>query len=198
MIMYKNIFFFLLLISATNFAFAQTRRSGVYLTQLDFENGRLSYSTKDPLEKVKLHFHEFLDKPYITVKHNGTKTILFKDEIFAYRKKGKIVRTRDLVSYNFIEKGVIWIYYKDLNTQLGKGVKRERKYFFAVSAKDRIVPLTIHNLKQSFPGKHAFHNFLDAQFRSDSELTSFNSNENKFHVNHLLETTVFPTSASMP
>lgn len=188
--------FFLLILG--HIAVAQKKASGLYLTQLDFENGTLSYFTKDPDQKIRINFHEFLDKPYITIKQGGEKTILFKDEIFAYRNKGKIVRTRDLVSYNFIEHGVIWIYYKDINVALGKGMKRERKYYFAVSPKDKILPLTIYNLKRSFPDKHKFHNFLDAQFRSDSELASFNSFANKFQVNHLLETTVFTPASTIP
>jgi hypothetical protein len=177
---------------------AQKPTSGVFLTHLDFENKRLSYSTNDLNERNKIRFNEIFGKPFITVKHNGEKIILFKDEIFAYKKKGNIVRTHQFVSYNFIEKGVIWIYFKDLSIQLGKGVKRERRYFYSVSAKDEIIPLTINNLKKSFPDTSLFHNFLDAQFRSDSDLTSYNDIEKKFEVNHLLETTIFSSSTSTP
>lgn len=174
----------------------QTYTSGLYLTQLDFETGRLSYSTKSATEMNKIRFNEFLDKPFITIKQDGKKIIFFKDDIFAYKNKRNIVRTRHLVSHNFIERGVIWIYYKDLTVQLGKGVRRERKYFYSVSSKDEIIPLTISNLKRSFPQKYAFHNFLEAQFRSDSDLATYNTMEKKFQVNHLLETTVFGTGST--
>jgi hypothetical protein len=177
---------------------AQNNLSGIYRTQLDFENRKLSYSTDAKNEKNKIRFNEFLDKPFITIKHNGEKIILFKDEIFAYQKQGGIVRTHDFVSYNFIERGVIWIYFKDITVLQGKGIKRERKYFYSVSGKDKIIPLTIYNLKRSFPGKYVFHNLLDAQFRSDFELKSYNSLEKKFQVNHLLETTGFGTGNTIP
>ncbi len=176
----------------------QDHSSGLYLTQADFENNKLSYSTSDASENNKVRFNEIFGKPYINVRHNGEKSIIFKDDIFAYKKKNKIIRTHDFVSYNFVEKGVIWIYAKDLNVMLGKGIKRERKYFYSVSGKDKIMPLTIYNLKKSFPGKHQFHNFLEAQFRSDADLASYNTLEKKFKVNHLLETTIFSNGNTFP
>lgn len=179
-------------------ATAQKRASGIYLTQSDFEHRRLSYSTNRDDENNKIRFHEFFQKPYITVKHNGEKTVVFKDDIFAYQKNGKVYKSRDFVSYNFLEKGVIWIYYKEQTVQLGKGVKRERKYYYSVSGKDKIMPLTISNLKKSFPDKYTFHNFLDAQFRSDAELVLYNDMEKKYRVNHLLETTIFSSPDTLP
>lgn len=185
-------------IVCTLFAYSQNDASGIYLTQRDFENGKLSYSTTEETEKNKIRFNEFIEKPFINIKHNGERIILFKDDIYAYQRKGKIVRTHDFVSYSFLEQGIIWIYYKDLTIPLGKGIKRERKYFYSVSARDKILPLTISNLKRSFPEKHAFHNLLDAQFRKDSELVSYNRLEKKFQVNHLLETAVFGTGNVIP
>ena len=180
------------------FGYSQEQASGIYLTQLDFENRKLSYSTADESETNKIRFNEFIEKPFINIKHNGEKIILFKDDIYAYQTKGKIVRTHNFESYNFLESGVIWIYYKDLTIPLGKGIKRERKYFYSVSGKDKVLPLTIINLKKSFPQKHAFHNLLDAQFRKDADLVSYNRLERKFQVNHLLETAAFQTGSAMP
>ena len=176
----------------------QNKSSGIYLTESDFENRKLSYSATDSTAKNAIHFHEFLQKPFITIKYNGEKIILFKDDIFAYQKKGKIYLSRDFVSYDFIEKGVIWIYSKEQTVQLGKGVKREKKYYYSISGKDKIIPLTIHNLKKSFPGKDVFHNFLDAQFRNDADLVSYNEIEKKYRVNHLLETTIFGAPDPLP
>ena len=180
------------------FAYSQNKESGIYLTQLDFENGKLSYSTATKNEKNKIRFNEIVEKPFINIRHNGEKIVLFKDDIYAYVKKGSIVRTHNFVSYNFLDRGVVWIYYKDITTPLGKGIKRERKYYYAVSGTDKIIPLTVMNLKKSFPENYAFHNLLDAQFRKDSDLASYNSLEKKFQVNHLLETVLFGTGNAMP
>lgn len=182
----------------TLFAYSQDRESGIYLTQLDFENDVLSYSTTAKNEKNKIRFNELIEKPFINIRHNGEKIVLFKDDIYAYRKKNMIVRTHNFVSYNFLDRGALWIYYRDIMTPLGKGIKRERKYYYAVSGSDEIIPLTVMNLKKSFPEKYAFHNLLDVQFREDSDLASYNSLERKYQVNHLVETTVFGTSNAMP
>lgn len=169
---------------------AQNKTSGVYLSLADFENNKLSYASNATAEKNKIRFNEFAEKPFITIKHNGEKEKLFKDDIFAYRNKGKIVRTWNFRSYNYIEKGPVWIYFKDVSISQGKGIKRERKYYYAVSGQSEIKPLTIHNLKRSFPDNHLFHDLLDAQFSNDAELSLYDRFEGKFKVHHLLETTV--------
>ena len=68
--------FFLLILG--HIAVAQKKASGLYLTQLDFENGTLSYFTKDPDQKIRINFHEFLDKPYITIKQGWRKNNSFQ------------------------------------------------------------------------------------------------------------------------
>lgn len=180
------------------FSQAQNRENGIYMSQEDFENQKLSFATNNPSEKSKIKFNEFLDKPYVSIKQNGEKIILFKDDIFAYRKNNKIVRTCNFVSYIFVEKGPIWIYYKDLNNSQGKGYKRERKYYYSVSGTGKIIPLTISNLKKSFPNKNLFHHFLDAKFRTDDDLSSHDNLENKLKVNHLLETIISQTDSTAP
>jgi hypothetical protein len=176
-------------------ASAQKRESGIYLTQFDFENQKLTYSTASLTESNRIQFNELLGKPFINIKNDGKKIILFKDDVFAYKNKNQIVRTHHFVSYNFAENGVIWIYFKDLNISLGKGIKKERKYFYSVGGKGEIIPLTVSNLKKSFPSS-LLHNFLDAQFRSDSDLASYNHTERKFQVNHFLETTFSSSNTS--
>lgn len=196
--MFKNFFILTIIVLLGNLVDAHSQQTGIYLTQEDFQKKQLSYKTDDSEAKTSIRFNELLDKPYINIKHNGEKIVLFKDDIFAYQKKGRIVKSRDFESYNFIEKGAIWIYSKDVTTLLGKGIKRERKYYYSVSGDSKILPLTIFNLKKSFPGRHDFHNFLDAQFRHDADLIAYNKLERKFKVNHLIETTVFKTPDAAP
>ena len=169
---------------------AQNNVSGVYLTLDDFENGKLSYSSSSASVSNKIHFNEFFEKPFITVKHDGEKTQLFKDEVFAYQNKGVILRTSNFVTYTFVEKGTVWIFYKDITTSQGKERRKERKYFYSISGAAAVLPLTINNLKKSFPDKHLFYDFLDAKFRNDAELSQYDSFEKKFKVNHLLNTTI--------
>jgi len=101
-----------------------------------------------------------------------------------------VVRTWNFIPYNFVERGPVWIYNKEVYVE-GKGIRKERKYFFSTYGKGEILPLTIDNLKKSFPDNHLFHVLLDAQFRSDAELSNYDSFEKKFTVNHLLETVIY-------
>src|SRR5687767_9460965 len=129
----KTIFMsFLLATLFGSTASAQRNQSGVYLTEQDFEDNKLSYSSV-PGSKTKIRFNELLGQPFITITQNGEKTTLFKDDIFAYKKKGKIVRTSNFVPYTFLEKGAIWMYFREVNTTKGKGVRTEKKYYYAVS-----------------------------------------------------------------
>lgn len=162
-------------------------QSGVYLTLDDFENNRLTYATDADSNKSKIRFNEFIAKPYIIVKHKGEKLHVFKDEIYAYKNKGNIVRTWNFTPYYFLEKGHIWLYYRDVYTSQPKGIQRIRKYFYSTHGKGEILPLTVNNLKRSFPNNDLFHIYLDAQFRNDAELTHHDSYTNKYKVNDLLE-----------
>lgn len=164
-------------------------QSGVYFTFDDFENNRLSYATNTESNENKLRFNEFIAKPYIIVKQNGEKIHVFKDEIYAYKNKSNIVRTWNFTPYNLLEKGYIWIYYRDVYVSQPKGTQRVRKYFYSTYGKGEILPLTVHNLKRSFPDNDLFHVHLDAQFHNDAALAHYDSFANKFKVNYLLEKT---------
>ncbi|OQP44622.1 hypothetical protein A4H97_09650 [Niastella yeongjuensis] len=162
-------------------------QSGVYFTYDDFENNRLTYATDEPSADNKIRFNEFIAKPYLIVKHNGEKVHVFKDEIYAYKNKKDVVRTWNFTPYYFLGKGHIWIYYRDVYVSQPKGTQRVRKYFYSTYGKGEILPLTVHNLKRSFPNNDLFHIYLDAQFRSDAELAHYDRYTNKYKVNDLLE-----------
>ncbi len=169
---------------------AQNHQSGVYLSQDDFNKNKLSYATGAVSDVNKIHFNEFIVKPFIIVKHNGEKIQLFKDEIFAYQNKGKVVRTWNFTSYNFVEKGPIWVYTKEVYASQIKGLRKETKYFYSTFGNGELLPLTINNLKNSFPDNHLFHILLDAQFRSNDELSGYDSFARKLKVNYLLKTAI--------
>lgn len=173
-------------LSLVSFVIVVNAQSGVYLTFNDFENNRLTYSTESVSDENKIRFNEFIAKPYIIVKHNGEKVHIFKDEIYAYKNKGAIVRTWNFTPYYFLEKGPIWLYYRDVYTSEPKGIQRVRKYFYSTYGKGEILPLTVHNLKRSFPDNDLFHIYLDAQFRNDADLAHYDNYANKHKVNVLL------------
>ncbi|MGK2861397.1 MAG: hypothetical protein ACSLE0_05655 [Chitinophagaceae bacterium] len=170
---------------------SQKNASGIYLSQADFENNILSYVREKNTRTTKIRFHEFIEKPFITVIQNGTKEKLFKDEIFAYKNRKNIIRTWNFTKYNLVSKGVFWLYSREIYPTRGKGVKKERKYFYSLSGESEIIPMTIYNLKKSFPNNQLFHGFLEARFRSNSGISPFNSVEANIGINRFLESTIF-------
>jgi hypothetical protein len=131
----------LMALSITVCGITANAQSGIYRTLDDFENNRLTYATNDDTEKNKIRFNEFWSKPYIIVKQNGEKIFVFKDEIYAYKNKKNIVRTWNFTPYYFLEKGPIWIYYKDVYASQPKGIQLVRKYFYSTYGKGEILPL---------------------------------------------------------
>lgn len=186
----KKIFFSIAVTAiAVVAANAQNNLGGIYLNYNQLENNKPAYIND---RNTKIRLNEFLGDYHITVIENGEKQKLLKSDVYAYQApKGVVMLCWNDGQYLLPEKGIIWIYSRDMTIFPGKETRREKRHFYSVSGRDEILRLTILNFKKYFPGKHVFHNFLDAQFRSDSELPLYDDYENKFKVNHILETTLF-------
>ena len=61
------------------------------------------------------------------------------------------------------------------------------RYFFATSASDELQPLTLGNLKKTYPTSHSFHDALDANFKQDKELADYDDFHKMYKINHLLQ-----------
>ena len=57
------------------------------------------------------------------------------------------------------------------------------KYFFVTKASDVLQPLTKTNLKKAFPENHTFHDGLDANFKEDKELASYDDFHKMYKIN---------------
>ena len=60
-------------------------------------------------------------------------------------------------------------------------------YFFTTSASDALQPLTKMNLKKAYPNNHPFHDALDANFKEDKELNSYDDFHKMYKINWLLK-----------
>ena len=185
----KNQFILLSLFSLTTlFAFAQN--SGVYLSASDFASGKLTYGINCSTEKHKIMLNEFLNQDYITVVHDKQSHKLLKKEIFGYKDC-------DNITYRFAEKS----HYVILNPteqillykHTIKGSKNqpaEVHYYFSVSGTGEVQALTLVNLKKAFPENHKLHDALDAEFKSDDQLSEYDTFHKMFKVNRLYATTI--------
>jgi hypothetical protein len=86
------------------------------------------------------------------------------------------------------KEGAITIYkYQHLSHSPKETEKYAPKYFFTSNSSDILTPLTKENLKKAFPGNHAFHDAIDATFKSDKDLTSYDTFHKMYKVNWLLQ-----------
>lgn len=86
------------------------------------------------------------------------------------------------------KEGAITIYkYQHPSHSPKETEKYAPKYFFTSKSSDMLTPLTKDNLKKAFPDNHAFHDAIDATFKSDKDLTSYDTFHNMYKVNWLLQ-----------
>jgi hypothetical protein len=86
------------------------------------------------------------------------------------------------------KEGTITIYkYQHLSHAPKETEKYAPKYFFTSKSSDVLTPLTRDNLKKAFPDNHPFHDAIDATFKSDKDLTSYDTFHKMYKVNWLLQ-----------
>ena len=91
------------------------QKSGVFKTFADFTSGKMEYSIDCATEKHKIRLNEFLGKDFITVVHEGKPYNLKKAEIWGHQLcDDKIVRFQENEHYPVTDRGVLWIYTKQI------------------------------------------------------------------------------------
>lgn len=175
----------LLLFSVTGFA--QKDRSGIYMNLTDYQNHKLNYEIDCNKEKHKIKLNEFFNKPYITVVHEGKKYTHQKNDIYGFRDcDNKNFRFFKNAEYQVEESDKIIIYSKERNETQGKGFKIVQEYYFSSTPGSEIMPLTVANLKNTFPDNHKFHDMLDENFK-DGDAAAYDNFHKMFKVNHLYQ-----------
>ena len=173
------------------YSFAQDDSSGIYKTAEDFQQRKLSYAINCKTEKHKIRLNDFFNKPYLLVKHNDSTIKLYKKDIFGYRFcTGDTYRAKGKKEYQVLnyEEAVIIIYRKNV-TKPPRGKTNVTNYYFSRDAFSPIQKLTIKNLKEAFPDKRRFHEQIDAKFKYNTELASFDKIHNMYSINWIYQTT---------
>lgn len=165
---------------------AQNPKSGVYKTFSDYSNNKLAYEIDCKTEKHTINFNEFLNKSYITVKHNDEKIKLQKDSIYGVLNCDEpLVRFQNKSHFHLAEKGAIWIFYLEKSVSQGKGFKTVREYYFSTKGDGKLIELSINNVKQAFPDNHPLHDAISAQFQS-SDISEYDTFHKMFKINHII------------
>lgn len=168
---------------------AQGQKSGVYRSFSDFQKDSLSYGIDCRKEKHQIRLEDFLNRKFITVIHRGEKVRLEKAAIYGVLYcDGSLQRFSGKQHYRLEEQGVVWIFSQEFTVSQGRGgVQRGKRFFFSKTGDGAIQPLTLLNLKNSFPLRHDLHDELDQWFPNQQDLVAFDSYHKMYKVNRLLE-----------
>ena len=153
-----------IIISFTKQALCQTittNKGGVYSNFNDFTQNKLTYGSK----------HSF----------SSTKNLAY-----GYRNtKNENYRFYDNSCYKIVDTASFFIYYQYTEVTKGKGLVKTDEYYFSVKGNGAIIPLTISNLKKSFPEDNKFHYALDALFKSDDDLLAYDNILNMYKLKYI-------------
>jgi hypothetical protein len=175
--------FIILFFASTLAAVAQT--SGIYLSASDFATGKLAYSIDCSKEKHKIKLNEFLNKDFITVIHNKQSHDLLKKDIFGYKDCSDVAyRFVGNSHYTILNPAEEILLYKHILIG-SKSHPSETHYYFSLSGSSEVQQLTLNNLKSATPDNHKFHDALDMEFKSDDELTDYDSFHKIYKINRL-------------
>lgn len=170
---------------------AWNNKSGVYLNHSDYLNKRLKFEVDYTKEKHKIRVHDFFSKSNIDVIHDGIKYTLQKKDIYGIRDaEEKDYRFYNNKEYMIADTGTIYI-YKTQSIENSGGKQAQAKYitnyFFSTTGSGVIVSLSLKNIKMAYPENHKLHELIDANFKSNNELSSFDEFHKTFKVLHFLK-----------
>ena len=166
--------------------------SGIYKTASDFEHGKLSYAINYKTEKHKINGDMFFNDKEINVKHAGKKYTLQKPETYGYRstigvKIPQVYNNKKAFKILNAGEPLLLYVYKHPSHSPKEAGKYHPMYYFSTNVSAALQDLTKANLKAAFPNNHKFHDALDANFKEDKELTSYDDFHKMYKVNRLLQ-----------
>jgi hypothetical protein len=178
---------------ATNAQNKNAVTGGLYLTSNDFQQEKLTYEIDCTNANDKIKPNEFFGSSTGYVLSKGEKHEFNKKKVYGYRNcQNKTYRFYNGEAYLLIDTAGFYMYYQyrveeNIN---GKGLIKKDEYFFSKNADGNLQLLTIDNLKNAFPDNHNFHYALDANFRSDKDLTAYDSFQKNYKIKYLYNQSV--------
>jgi hypothetical protein len=147
---------------------------GVYLSPDDFLHDKLSYAADSHSGDLKIKLHEEFGSSELEVIYKGKKQVLSKDRVYGYRDaKEQNFRFVGHAVYHILDTAGFYLYSYNKLVQGEKIARPQTVYYFSIKAGDPVLELTLDNLEKSFADNAPFRYRLEAQFRSDKELTAY-------------------------
>ena len=159
---------------------AQKQSKGLYLTDNDYANHKLSY-TGDAIS-----IHEFLGGGNVTVISNGQKQEFEKSKIFGYKDDdGKDYRFYDNRSYQIVDATEFFLYSYDKLIQQGKGPKPTKVYYFSKNSGTEVLALTPENIAIAFPDNAKFRYLVEVAYKSAMNLYAYDNLTHQYEIKEM-------------
>ena len=188
---FQSLFAVLVLLAAAKIGAAQgvaANTGGLYSTLNDFVNHKLTYPIDCNQSANKLKLNELFESSTGYVIYGGEKHAFDKSKVYGYRScKNKNYRFYKNSAYQIIDTAGFYIYYQYMQEEKvkGKGLVKTDEYFFSTNGNGPVLLLTADNLKSAFPDNSRFHYALDAQFKSDKDLLSYDGYQKTYKIKYL-------------
>jgi hypothetical protein len=163
---------------------AEGQKIGLYLTQQDYLNHKLSYET-DGTNGTQIRLHSFFGSYEVVVIQDGKKQVFSKDKIFGYRLDGQDYRYFNHSAYRIVDTTGFYLYAYYKLDQQGKGPKQVEQFYFSPKVSGEIKQLTINNLQSAFSTDTKFVYTVKGFFKSDNELMAYDQSLKEFKLKYL-------------
>lgn len=187
----KLLFTIMLLIISCNLFSQKERVRGIYITSDDFVKGNLSFDNNCNIKNTRIRLNDFFSKKYITVKKGDSSLTLLKNDIFGYINcRNEVFRFKGKIELFLLNAGEQILIYKHIVSKPPTGRTNVTNYYFSLGVNSPVQKLTIRNLKNIFPANSIFKNFIDKNFRYNTDLAEFDKVNKMYKVNLLLSESV--------
>jgi hypothetical protein len=189
--MYTNqlrlLFTAILLINSFNLFSQKERVRGIYSTSDDFAKGNLSFDNNCNIKNTRIRLNDFFSKKYITVKKGNSSLKLLKNDIFGYINcRNEVFRFKGKIELFLLNAGEQILIYKHIVSKPPAGRTNVTNYYFSLGGNSPVQKLTIKNLKNTFPANSIFNNFIDENFKYNTDLAAFDEINKIYRINLLL------------
>lgn len=165
---------------------AQHDSSGIYKTADDFAANKLSFTINCKTEKHKIYLNDFFNKPYITVKHNGSTYKIFRKDIYGYHFcNGETYRIANRYDIQVLNPDEYIIIYRRNITHPPTGKTNVTNYYFSKGPYSTVQQLTFKNLKKAFSENQKFYQQLDSMFKYNTELAAYDNQQKMYVINRV-------------
>jgi hypothetical protein len=179
--------FSILLIGLSTGLIAQSECEGVFLSAMDFTNGKIAFANNHSGKKYQLRLNEFFNAASIKIIIGDSMITVAKDSIYGYHdKNGKSYRFYRKTVFEILNPAEHILLYK--NTAEEGSLKNKTlvtNYYFSETAGSPIYPLTKQYLSMVFSNDIQFVDLLNLYFHFDNELTAYDGANKIYFLNHI-------------